>query len=72
MRYVARRIAWAMFVVWATVSIAFLVNSALPSDPARMIAGQQAPPAAVAKLRLRGDTGAGRLAMVRAVVLGRL
>lgn len=51
MRYVARRIAWAMFVVWATVSIAFLVNSALPSDPARMIAGQQAPPAAVAKLR---------------------
>ena len=29
-------------------------------------------PAAVAKLQLRGDTGAGRLAMVRAVVLGRL
>jgi peptide/nickel transport system permease protein len=48
---VARRLAWAMFVVWATVSIAFLVNHALPADPARMIAGEQAPPAAVAKIR---------------------
>ncbi|HVJ90808.1 MAG TPA: ABC transporter permease [Labilithrix sp.] len=48
---VARRIGWAVFVVWATVSIAFLVNHVLPSDPARMVAGQQAPPAAVAKLR---------------------
>lgn len=48
---VARRAAWAVFVVWATVSLAFLVNHALPSDPARMIAGQQAPPAAVAKVR---------------------
>ena len=48
---IVRRLAWAVFVVWATVSLAFLVNHALPSDPARMIAGQQAPPAAVAKVR---------------------
>lgn len=46
-----RRLGWAVFVVWATVTAAFLVNDALPSDPARMIAGQQAPPAAVAKVR---------------------
>jgi peptide/nickel transport system permease protein len=48
---VLRRLAWSIVVVWATVSIAFLVNNALPSDPARMIAGQQAPAAAVAKIR---------------------
>jgi peptide/nickel transport system permease protein len=51
MKRVARRLAWAVFVIWATVTLAFLVNHALPSDPARMIAGQQAPPAAVAKIR---------------------
>lgn len=42
---------WAAMVIWATLSLAFLVNHALPADPARMIAGQQAPPAAVAKIR---------------------
>ena len=51
MMRVARRIGWAVFVVWATVSIAFLVNHVLPSDPARMVAGQQAPPDAVARIR---------------------
>ena len=51
MKRLAQRLAWAVFVVWATVSLAFLVNNALPADPARMIAGQQAPPAAVAKIR---------------------
>jgi peptide/nickel transport system permease protein len=48
---ILKRSAWAVFVVWATVSLTFIVNHALPSDPARMIAGQQAPPAAVAKVR---------------------
>lgn len=51
MKRVLRRLAWAAFVIWATVSVAFLVNNALPSDPARMVAGQQAPPAAVEKIR---------------------
>ncbi len=51
MRRLGRRLAWAAFVIWATVTVAFLVNNALPADPARMIAGQQAPPAAVAKIR---------------------
>ena len=48
---IGKRIGWSIVVVWATVSIAFLVNNALPSDPARMVAGQQAPAAAVAKIR---------------------
>jgi peptide/nickel transport system permease protein len=51
MRRVLARLGWAFFVVWATVSLAFLVTNALPSDPARMIAGMHAPPAVVAKLR---------------------
>lgn len=46
-----RRLAWALFVVWATVSLAFLVNHALPSDPARMVAGPQARPQDVARIR---------------------
>lgn len=51
MKRLPQRVVWAVFVIWATVSLAFLVNNALPADPARMIAGQQAPPAAVAKIR---------------------
>jgi peptide/nickel transport system permease protein len=50
-RRVLKRLAWSLVVIWATVTIAFLVNNALPSDPARMIAGQQAPAAAVVKIR---------------------
>jgi peptide/nickel transport system permease protein len=47
----ARRFGWALFVVWGTATLAFVVTHALPSDPARLIAGEQAPPAAVAKIR---------------------
>jgi len=54
----ARRLAWAVFVVWATVSLTFLVNYALPSDPARMAAGPQARPQDVA--RIRNDLGLDR------------
>lgn len=46
-----RRLAWAVFVIWATVSVAFLVNHLLPSDPARMVAGAQARPQDVARIR---------------------
>jgi peptide/nickel transport system permease protein len=51
MKRLLRRFAWSLFVIWATITIAFIVESALPADPARMIAGQQAPPAAVARIR---------------------
>ncbi len=39
MKRIVRRIAWALFVVWCTVTIAFLVNHALPSDATRMNTG---------------------------------
>lgn len=51
MRHLARRLVWAIFIVWATTSLAFVVNNILPSNPARMIAGPQARPADVAKIR---------------------
>lgn len=71
MRRVGRRLAWAAFVVWATVSLTFLVNNALPADPARMIAGQQAPPDAVA--RIRRELGLDRPLYVQyGLFLGRL
>lgn len=46
-----RRVAWSAAVVWAVVSIAFAVNVLLPGDPARMVAGPQARPADVARIR---------------------
>ncbi|CAN5509578.1 ABC transporter permease [soil metagenome] len=45
-----RRFAWSLFVIWATVSIAFLVNNAVPGDPARMVAGPQARPAEIQQI----------------------
>jgi peptide/nickel transport system permease protein len=52
-RFVAQRLAWAIFVVWATASIAFVTSSVLPSDPARMVAGPQARPEDVARIRVQ-------------------
>jgi peptide/nickel transport system permease protein len=46
-----RRLVWAFFVVWATTTLAFVVNNVLPSDPARMVAGPQARPQDVARIR---------------------
>ena len=43
-RHVGRRLAWAVFVVWAVTSLTFVINNVIPSDPARMVAGPQARP----------------------------
>ncbi|HEX4448710.1 MAG TPA: ABC transporter permease [Polyangiaceae bacterium] len=51
MRWLARRLVWSVGVVWAVVSIAFVVNVLLPGDPARLVAGAQARPADVARIR---------------------
>jgi peptide/nickel transport system permease protein len=45
------RIGWAVLVVWAVVTITFALNEVLPSDPARMIAGPQARPQELARVR---------------------
>ncbi len=51
MRRLAWRLVWSIGVVWAVVSIAFAVNVLLPGDPAQMVAGPQARPADVARIR---------------------
>src|SRR5688572_23939619 len=51
LRLVATRLGWALFSIWAVVSLAFFLNHGLPADPARAIAGPQARPADVAHIR---------------------
>lgn len=51
LRRLATRILWAIFTIWAVVSLSFVINNALPEDPARAIAGPQARPADVARIR---------------------
>jgi peptide/nickel transport system permease protein len=51
LKRLARRLAWSFAVVWAVVSIAFAVNLLLPGDAALMVAGPQARPADVARIR---------------------
>jgi peptide/nickel transport system permease protein len=45
------RFAWAVFTVWAVVTATFVIFSVLPEDPARAVAGAQARPADVARIR---------------------
>jgi peptide/nickel transport system permease protein len=51
MRRLLGRLAWSVFVAWAVVSLTFAMNNLLPGDPARMVAGVQARPADVARIR---------------------
>jgi peptide/nickel transport system permease protein len=51
MRHVGQRLLWGVFVIWAVTSLAFVVNNVLPSDPARMVAGPQARPRDVERIR---------------------
>jgi len=57
MSWLLRRLGWSLFVVWAVVSIAFAVNTFIPGDPARMVAGVQARPADVARIRTQLGLG---------------
>lgn len=50
-RWFFRRLSWLVFVVWATVTLSFAASQLLPNDPARLIAGAQARPEDVAKVR---------------------
>jgi peptide/nickel transport system permease protein len=53
LRLVAARLGWAIVSVWAVVTLAFFLNHGLPADPARAIAGPQARPADVARIRIQ-------------------
>ncbi len=57
-RKVVRRLLSAVVLVWAVTSLTFVVSHVLPSDPARMVAGPQARPADVD--RIRRDLGLDR------------
>jgi peptide/nickel transport system permease protein len=50
-RLVSARFFWAIFSIWAVVTLAFFLNHGLPADPARAVAGPQARPADVALIR---------------------
>jgi peptide/nickel transport system permease protein len=49
--FLAKKLGWALFTIWAVVTATFLIYNVLPSDPARVIAGPQARPADVAHIR---------------------
>jgi peptide/nickel transport system permease protein len=51
MTFLLRRLGWSLVVVWGVVSIAFAISNVLPGDPARMVAGAQARPEDVARIR---------------------
>ncbi len=50
---IAKRITWVIFVVFTTMTLAFVVSNVLPGDPARMVAGTQARPEDVARVRVQ-------------------
>jgi peptide/nickel transport system permease protein len=50
---VARRLAASALVVWAVLTATFAIHYALPGDPARALAGPQARPTDVRRLRAR-------------------
>jgi ABC-type dipeptide/oligopeptide/nickel transport system permease component len=45
------RLAWLLVVVWAAVSLTFVLSRIVPADPARLAAGLQAGPEQVAEVR---------------------
>lgn len=47
----AKRLVWVVLVVFTTTTLAFVVSNVLPGDPARMVAGPQARPDDVARVR---------------------
>jgi len=48
---VLTRIGWLLVVVWAAVSLTFILSRVVPADPARLAAGLQAGPEQVAEVR---------------------
>ncbi len=49
--HLLRRVGWSLFTIWAVITSTFLIYNVLPEDPARVIAGPQARPADVARIR---------------------
>jgi peptide/nickel transport system permease protein len=45
-RFIAERLAWAVFALWLGLTTVFVIFFIVPSDPVRLIVGPQAPPEA--------------------------
>ncbi len=63
------RIGWSVVVVWFALSLAFAMSELLPGDSARLVAGIQARPADV--MRIRKQLGLDRSPLVRYVLFWR-
>ncbi len=68
-RRATARIGWAIAVIWAVVTVAFVLNEVVPSDPARMVAGPQARSEELA--RVREDLGLDRPVAARYAIFVR-
>ena len=51
LRFLLRRAGWSLAVVFLVTTATFFLNRAIPADPARMVAGPQARPADVTRIR---------------------
>ncbi len=49
--YLARRLGWALLMIWGISLLTFIIAFALPGDPAQLIAGPQADSETVAAIR---------------------
>ncbi len=49
-RLIARRLAFMVFVLWGVTMVTFFLSRVVPGDPARLMAGPQASPSAIAHL----------------------
>jgi peptide/nickel transport system permease protein len=49
--HIARRILYAVPVVWGVVTAVFILMAVVPGDPARLMAGQRGDPATIARIR---------------------
>ncbi|MDR1471057.1 MAG: ABC transporter permease [Synergistaceae bacterium] len=49
--HIARRLLYAVPVVWGVVTAVFILMAVVPGDPARLMAGQRGDPATIARIR---------------------
>jgi peptide/nickel transport system permease protein len=51
LRYLVRRILWAFVLFIAVTLVSYIIFFLVPAEPARLVAGPQAPPAQVERAR---------------------